>query len=254
LKTFFDKEKARDTYDRVKPYIVLSAAFLLSCIIYVLNALNQLRIRARLEPFIFLAAVATGIYAVFAYRQWEVMSGQLGEMQEEHRPWMQGDVQFVGPLVFDKDGARAPINLLLKNSGKSPAKNVWRGVRMYAGDGPDTLIMSWENALCQGIIRDSGKGITIFPNESPGSQMPVGIDAAEIQKNISADGVIIVRIIMCIDYAFPFSPVRHQTSYIWEVDKKDPISGFTHIKPSDGAIQPNELLKLTDPSLPGRAN
>jgi hypothetical protein len=200
------------------------------------------------------ALVIAGIAAFFLFRQQNVMQGTLDEMREEGRPWVQGTVDFVGPLIFDKDGARAPIKLLLRNSGKSPAKNVWRGVRMYAGGGPDTLIMGWENALCQHITRDARKGITIFPNETPGSQLPVGIDATEVQKNIDTDGGIIVRIIMCIDYAFPFSPDRHQTSYIWEVDKKDPIAGFAHIKPSDGAIQPNELLQLTDPSLPGRAN
>jgi hypothetical protein len=203
-------------------------------------------------------AAAVGVVAIWigtndASEQRGVMRHQLAEMQEARRPWMQGYIQFVGPLMFDKDGARAPISLLIKNSGRSPAKNVWRGARMFAGDGPDTLIFGWEEALCSGI-RNSRGGFTVFPNEIPNNTFQVGVDAPEIQNNVTTNGEIILRIIVCIDYAFTFLGERHQTSYIWEIDKKNTLTGFAHIKPSDGAVQPNDLLKLTDPSLPGRTS
>jgi hypothetical protein len=124
---------------------------------------------------------------------------------------------------------------------------------MFAGDGPDTLILGWEKVVCGNVIRNSKRGFAVFPNEIPNNTFPVGVDALEIQNNVAANGEIILRIIVCIDYAFTFLGDRHQTSYIWEIDKKNPLTGFAHIKPGDGAVQPNDLLKLTDPSLPGRA-
>jgi hypothetical protein len=182
------------------------------------------------------------------------MHEQLTEMQEARRPWIQGDIRFIGPLVFNQSGAQVPIILSLANSGHSPAKNVWRGARLFAGDGPDDLILSWENAVCKNVIRDARKGFTIFPNETPGNSFPVWISGLDVKNNINPDGEIILRIIACIDYTFAFSREHHQTSYIWEIDKSNPATGFAHIKPSDGTIQTNDLLKLTDPSLPGRVS
>src|SRR5882762_6331330 len=87
LKSFSGKEKANKTYDFAKPYFVMVMNFVwiisYGTAIYVFDALNTLRIQARKEPFIALAALATIIYAVFAYNQWQVMRGQLDEMQTE---------------------------------------------------------------------------------------------------------------------------------------------------------------------------
>ena len=197
-------------------------------------------------------AIATAIGSVFALFTLNAIRGQLAEMQEDGRPWVQGSIKFVGPLVFDQSGANAPIILSLKNSGRSPAKNVWRGVRMYAGDGPDTLIMGWEKCTLRTDRSRYEKGNYHFPKRIPGSRLPVGINSLDVAKNINVDGEIIVRIILCVDYAFSSSREHHQTSYIWEIDRSNPSTDFTHLKPSDGTIQPNELLMLSDPSLPGR--
>jgi hypothetical protein len=213
----------------------------------------DIRLSHWVQSFLALSLLAVAIVQARVYfTQAGIMRRQLNEMQEERRPWMQGDIQFVGPLVFDQNGARVPIILSLANSGRSPAKNVWRGAKLFAGDGPDDLISGWEDTVCKDIIRDARKGFTIFPNETPGNPFPVGVSALDVKNNVSPDGEIILRIIACVDYTFAFSREHHQTSYIWEIDKSNPATGFTHIKPSDGAIQPNDLLKLTDPSLPGR--
>jgi hypothetical protein len=113
MKTLFDKNNAKEAYYKAKPYVQLAIfgalSFFVVVAVYIVDALHNAVIRARAEPFIALAALATIVYAVFAYGQWQVMSGQLQEMQEARRPWMQGDIQFVGPLVFDKDGTRRPL-------------------------------------------------------------------------------------------------------------------------------------------------
>jgi hypothetical protein len=121
------------------------------------------------------------------------MRGQLNEMQEEHRPWMQGDVQFVGPLIFDNDGATVPIRVSLRNSGNSPARNVWRGIRVYAGDRPDDTIMGWEDDLCKRVVRDIGKGSTMFPGEAPAATtFSIAISGSDIASNVDAQGEIIL--------------------------------------------------------------
>lgn len=92
MKSFLNRNQAQKAYERAKPYIMATSRNIVDIsvevIICLFDALKTLIVRARQEPFIFLAAIATIIYAIFTYRQWIVMSGQLNEMRAEQRPWI----------------------------------------------------------------------------------------------------------------------------------------------------------------------
>jgi hypothetical protein len=87
LKAFAYSKKAQEAYHSAKRYTVfffnVIGVMIYGATIYVLDALNNLRIQARKEPFIALAALATIVYAVFAYAQWQVMGGQLAIMRSQ---------------------------------------------------------------------------------------------------------------------------------------------------------------------------
>jgi hypothetical protein len=87
LKPLFNKNNAKQAYYKAKPYVRLisfaAISFLAFLGIYVLDAIRNAVDRARAEPFIALAAFATIIYAVFAYRQWDVMNSQLETLKRQ---------------------------------------------------------------------------------------------------------------------------------------------------------------------------
>jgi hypothetical protein len=158
LKSLLNKQKAKQAYRRARPYAVAGARLiwsaLLSAVIYVLDALNNLRLRAREEPFIALAALATIIYAVFAYNQWQVMHGQLRIMSEQleqmdiaQRPWIR--LSKVVPLSVSVWEAGVVINLDLhaKNIGHSPAETVYATGRAFS-DMSLTEVTSAARAAC----------------------------------------------------------------------------------------------------------
>jgi hypothetical protein len=133
LKSLFNKHKAQQTYRRFKPYAVAGArlawAALISTGMYVLDALNNLRIRARMEPFIALAALATIIYAVFAYNQWQVMheqlrimSDQLDQMDIAQRPWLTLSRATPTNVIVMEAGVIIALDLRARNIGHSPAE------------------------------------------------------------------------------------------------------------------------------------
>jgi hypothetical protein len=143
LKAFPTRDKANKAYERAKTYAVAAwrgiCAVSLGVVLYIFDALKTLIIRARQEPFIFVAAAATVIYAVVAYHQWEAMREQLGVMRDQanamqgqidqmvmaERPWvMLTDVKPESLSSDDKAGVLFWGRLSVKNVGHLPAQNV----------------------------------------------------------------------------------------------------------------------------------
>jgi hypothetical protein len=134
---------------------------------------NNLRLRAREEPFIALAALATIIYAVFAYNQWQVMSGQLrvmsgqlDQMDIAQRPWMRLSKYTPVGLSVTDGGVIIDLDLDAKNIGHSPAETVYATGRTFA-DMSSTEETPAARAICS---EDPWKNLEfnhsmIFPDE-----------------------------------------------------------------------------------------
>jgi hypothetical protein len=92
---------------------------------------------------------------------------KIAQSELTERPWMEATIEVVAPLTFDQNGAHNQIRYTVKNSGHSPATNIWRGSKLCAaGDGP--TILGWENDLCTGVHSDIPPGscgwFISFPN------------------------------------------------------------------------------------------
>ena len=185
MKSFFNKQQTKETYRHLKPYAVaatlLARVVLLGASMYILDALNNLRLRARREPFIALAALATIIYAVFAYNQWQVMHGQLrimadqlNQMDISQRPWVRLTVAKPLDLLVEETGMIIDLEFRANNVGHSPAEGVYTTGKVFP-----SLSLTEQNtaarAVCEGsraIFEDNpyGKNLEhlqsiVFPNE-----------------------------------------------------------------------------------------
>jgi hypothetical protein len=175
------------------------------------------------------------------------------------RPWMEGEIQFTSPLIIDSDGARTTIKYTVKNTGKTPAMSVWRGLIWFAGtDEPETIVKR-QSELCDergvNFVSLRPNGFTIFPNSGTSEELPATISATDVAKARLPDGGVVIRLIACINYKYTFarSDEWHQTSYIIELDKKIP-AGFIRFNAEHDTAQPNDILMQNHPLLPGRAS
>ena len=185
MKSPFNKQKTQETYRRLKPHVVAAALLtrvaLLGVAIYILDALNNLRLRARQEPFIALASLATIIYAVFAYNQWQVMHGQLrimgdqlNQMDISQRPWVRLTKVIPLYLLVQETGIIIGLEYRANNVGHSPAQSVYTTGKVFP-----SLSLTEQNtaarAVCDGAramfddnpYRGNLKHLQsiVFPNE-----------------------------------------------------------------------------------------
>jgi hypothetical protein len=124
------RNKIREACSKSEPYLIAFAGIIIQiifgCLVYIYDALRNFVIRARGEPFIALAAAATVIYAIFAYGQWSVMSGQLYEMRNaasSDRAWLFITHISAKPASDDvkNKSIAKEINFDIGNFGKAPA-------------------------------------------------------------------------------------------------------------------------------------
>jgi hypothetical protein len=233
LKSLFNKHKAEQTYRRLKPYAVAGArlawAELISIGMYVLDALNNLRIRAQLEPFIALAALATIIYAVFAYNQWQVMheqlrimSDQLNQMDIAQRPWLTLSRATPTNVIVMDSFVIIGLDLRARNIGHSPAEKASAWGKAYP-----SLSLTEESNTAKKVCKDAfGQTleflkVMILPDEDlPIEQNRFLIGTQEItQPPFSA-----FSIVGCITYAYRDGNAWGQTAFIIDVDRPCPES------------------------------
>jgi len=223
-----------------------------------------------------LAAATFGVACFAGWQAWEMRQGSVDtgrlaaaataqattvqkELELTQRPWMEGELQFTSPLRIDSDGAHTTVKLTIKNTGRTPAITVWRTSKIFAGGNDIETMEQWENEVCNerapNVTSGRPNGFTVFPKTQNSSEGLLSIDKATITQARRADGMVVLRIIACINYKYSFikSDEWHQTSYVWEIDKKTP-NGVTATNANDDIVQPGDILMQNHPLLPGRAS
>lgn len=242
LKSFASGKKAQRAYSGAKPYILIVVSFtrlaLYSVVAYVLDAFKNLLIQARKEPFISLAALATIIYAGFAYNQWQVMRGQLDEMRVEQRPWVYADIT-PGDAVFrnQSGGLTFVIAFTVHNTGHLPAMYVSPDIEGYLsgeeGKVGSQLVADHQNRRCGYPVQQPGAtdqlGTTVFPGQNLSIGTSFGITQSEIdfvtKLTIEKTGNVMQFMtpwgVGCVRYRSPDgSP--HQTGVAFIIDRIEP--------------------------------
>jgi len=188
-------------------------------------------------------AIATGVYTIYARKQWQVMRRQLTEMQIARRPWVgSGPLEFKQPvfLVYPDNPieARTQVDVLveipIKNFGLAPAFHVdiELAATMTAQTAAPASIGTEMEFACHSADNNAKNGgEALFPNgpetslEIPASIMVPFIQIAEIRR---------VWIAICVAYSDVAAGEKlHHTRILaasW------PISG-----------QPREIRRTTNP-------
>ena len=91
----------------------------------------------------FAIAIATVFYTDYAKKQWVVMSGQL-ELTD--RPWINFDTAVDESLTFSGDQVYVSIRVSMRNSGPSPAMNVFISEGLAAAP---TNIFEFRSKVCE---------------------------------------------------------------------------------------------------------
>jgi hypothetical protein len=172
------------------------------------------------------------------------------------RPWMSADVSIAGPLVFDKSGAHLSLDVILNNTGHSPAIRTFTNVEFFAVLSPPGLFKERERfcneiGFSSSLPSNAPLGDTYLPGEKTPRRWNISISSAEIEKATSDfDGSIVPEIILCIAYHSNFASVQYHTGYIFNLRGYDPNwlpSSTLGIRPAGGEIPPARLMLIRFP-------
>jgi hypothetical protein len=177
--------------------------------------------------------VFTALLAVVGSLQWcslrgqqAVMQGQLAEMQVEQRSWvsLQG-AAVSGPISLDQNGARIPLQFIVKNTGKNPAT--------YADvvtDAKTTVPINaaWEQKICSAPT-EVMTGVTLLSGDSQTLSKMVYVPRSDLDAwlRFLPPGMKIINpaIVACVQYRDVVTGAWHHTPYAFEIDGRDPKTG-----------------------------
>lgn len=152
----------------------------------------------------------------------------------DQRPWVSPDIALASGLVQDANGISLTLQFVLKNTGKSPALNVWVSYEIFPSFGEGIDIIGRQKVISEmerkRPIRDGGWGLTLFPGDKIPLSITTTLNNVDIQrwdaymmstvKNMKAtDNIFLppITLIGCIDYKFVFGPEHHQTGFILDL-------------------------------------
>lgn len=194
------------------------------------------------------AAIATCVYAFYAYHQWQTMRGQLDEMSAARRPWLGpvGELKMTRPPDFqvselpdaspqleelkkkypyiDKPmvSIRVWISWAFQNYGASPARRVNHTAIVYATDDPRNPPVETKNMAC--II---GNQMEHHPEALTTAVFPGNTITLPETDGISGmipgtKAIAAVWVMECITYEGAVGDVLHHTRILWVSDFSGP--------------------------------
>ena len=168
------------------------------------------------------------------------------------RPWVLVEhVQVKSALVFDETGVHLDFDLTLKNTGKSPARNVTVEARLYPmspslsdpGDEKNAFVLSAEDSKAyvpkSRMVLHHGQDETL--------QRHVFIPRKEMEKAISLEDTefIIPVIVGSVRYEFIADNEFHYTHFMYNVSR-EPEGYRVGINPLDGSVPQKQLRLIRD--------
>jgi hypothetical protein len=188
-------------------------------------------------------------------RQTEIMERQVKLSEIVERPWIaiQG-TEILAPLIFTNDGTLLYIKFFLKNTGHIPAahvlilgKFIFRSMYVPSPD----LDAVWKE--CDQFrtmpLEPRGSGISIFPDQQPFMLYTTRMVSDDVKRLGVRPITGAATFAGCIDYGN--DTPRHQTRFVYEIDKKTPAGGSMSLPIDGGDIPISDILVNLDPLLAG---
>jgi hypothetical protein len=190
--------------------------------------------------------------------QQNVMQGQLDAMEADQRPWisMAGPPKIASELtLINKDWARVSLAVPIKNTGKSPARNVAVLLKVV-GFPRDVDLLSEQQRFCAKSnqpLPPGAKyiGLTVFPGDQYETRQFANAlpdEITEMRANHNQKRAIVSGIVGCINYQFIADENIHQTGIILDFLRKIPTQETNFGIDLDTApIQPGDLNVTLSP-------
>jgi hypothetical protein len=145
------------------------------------------------------------------------------QLELTERPWVFfKDARVVSPLTFDSNGATVTFEIVLRNSGPSPAVDVWLLPRLYLlpkkQDAIPPVERLCDNKTPKGMSRH---GLTLFSGtDSPPQRITVGLSKDEMAKAgaehpaMQSGPIVVITPLVCVSYSATFKPDTRYSSGI----------------------------------------
>jgi len=216
-----------------------------------------------------IALVFVGVSQFCVYRrQAEIMSRQAEIMVQQtgiqdvqrrisevvERPWIAIEtISLTTSLTFKNGIGEIDIIFGLKNTGHIPATNVLsKGSFFVRSLVPTELGKVWSN--CDDFrkipLELRWSGIAIFPDQRQELRARFKMLPEDV-KRLQSEKSVVSTLAGCIDYSFAGETTRHQTRFVYEIDKKGPTGAVAMLDPTEEEVEiPNVMINL-NPLLAG---
>jgi hypothetical protein len=206
------------------------------------NQNRNYRLQAWLVVGTWLAFIAAAIYAGITFRIWHQMEEQTKTAQSQleavDRPWLK--ITFTpDPITFQQGGMQIGLRAKITNVGRSVATGVVIPLRGFLAYDANTIFkepLKRQRELCGKLVEEpvskhlDETQITVFPDSTDDSRQTgisfskSEIDAAPSANPNYAEKRLLPIVIGCVDYQYGTSTHHHQTGFIYEVQRLDPIT------------------------------
>jgi hypothetical protein len=194
--------------------------------------------------------VVTGIF------QLSINESQVKLSEVVERPWVSIEgTQVVSQLTFKDGKATLDTKFFLKNTGHVPAAHVLIGGKFFFRPGYPSKELDgvWER--CEQFratpLANRGSGISIFPDQQQPMVYSVNMAASDVKQLGTHPATGAPTFAGCIDYGWGDGLVRHQTRFVYEIDKKGPDGNATIWSSTGGDIQSSDVMINVNPILAG---
>jgi hypothetical protein len=135
------------------------------------------------------------------------------QLELTERPWVSiQNARIVSPLIFHQDGAHVAFQVVLRNTGPSPAIDVSISPILYMlptkekGPRPIDRLCNNQGSTAQ----NTGTGSMLFPNADTIQQFHVILGWKQM-KSSAKNGIIVITPVLCVDYRPAFKQARYYT-------------------------------------------
>lgn len=174
------------------------------------------------------------------------------QLELSERPWVDAEIEKVGPLTWNVNGASLPLKFIVKNSGSSPALQVFVNpaitIRLGGRD-----VEGLRDQLCAQASQMKNGFFSIFPNRTIPMEIDMGISREQIKtaigKSPTFKGAFVSPVVVaCIGYRPSFSASSfYSTSYTLDVLRIDDRTGqpLATFFPDETVSQDHLSLRLS---------
>jgi hypothetical protein len=201
-----------------------------------------------------LTLAAVVFYACVTYKMWCEMQEQTHtshrQLEAEQRPWLSlAGLRMTGPLTFDANGANISVQYQLKNTGHSPAMQVWLESELYVESRFGLDARAERGRLCDKIVEQETPsfniGETIFPGDDFVRQWNLQAPKASIDESRSQlGGIFALDVVACVAYRSSFSKDTYYTGLQVSLNRFDKNHPLVALGFRDTQDVPLELLRL----------